>query len=115
MPRRRDQELLQAVGRRVAEVRKRKGMTQDALSARIGVESVSWSRLETGQRGLSLSTLAAAAEALGVSLGDLLDIDRTVPEPADTPDDVEIHRLLAKMDSGRRELVMRLARELAKP
>lgn len=39
------------------------------------------SRWETGHRGMSVITLARMADVLGVSLGDLLDVERVIPEP----------------------------------
>jgi ribosome-binding protein aMBF1 (putative translation factor) len=51
-PRYRKLELVKVIGSRVAEARKARGWTQAALAEAIGIESVSLSRLETGQRAL---------------------------------------------------------------
>jgi len=112
MPRRRDQELLRQVGQRVAQIRRDRGWTQEALSESIGIEAVSLSRLETGDRALSLSTLARIADALGVGLGDLLDVKRDAPAPKHAPDEAELLRLYGKLPDNKRDIVLRLAREL---
>ncbi len=112
MPRTRDQELLREVGQRVAAARSARGFTQERLAEVIGIEPVTLSRWETGHRALSLSTLAAIADALEIGLGDLLDVDRTLPEPEHGPDELELLRGFSGLTGPRRELVLRLVREL---
>lgn len=112
MPKRRDHDLLRLVGQRVANARKDRGWTQEALSEAIGIEAVSLSRLETGDRALSLSTLARIADALGVGLGDLLDVQRDTPAPEHAPDEAELLRLYGKLPDNKRDIVLRLVRDL---
>lgn len=115
MPRKRDRELLRAVGRRVGQARRDRGYTQEALSEVIGIEPVTLSRLETGDRALSLSTLGAISQALGLPLGDLLDGTRELPEPPEaTPELVELARLFSQVSPQRQGLLLALARELTK-
>lgn len=112
MPRSRDHELLRALGERVARARTERGWTQERLAEAIGIEPVTLSRWETGDRALSISALAAIADKLGVGLGDLLDVERNLPFPEYPPEAVEAVRLLDNMDGRRRDLVLRLMREL---
>ena len=58
MPRNRDQELLRQIGRRVGQIRADRGLTQEVLAEAVGLEPVTVSRWETGDRALSVSTLA---------------------------------------------------------
>jgi len=95
-------------------VRKAQGWTQERLSEAVGIEAISLSRWETGTRALSLSTLALIADVLEVSLGDLLDIERPVPETDKLPGEVELLQLFRGLDAERRDLLLRLARDLAK-
>jgi len=113
MPRNRDQELLRRVGARVAAIRSARGWTQEQLSEAIEVEPVSLSRLETGHRALSLSTLALISEALQVGLGDLLDPERERPESSLGPQETELLRLFEPMVPDRRKMLLKLARELS--
>lgn len=115
MPRSRNQELLRAIGQRVADIRKSRGWTQEALSEAVAVEPVTLSRYETGDRALSMSTLAAISAALGVPLGDLLDIERELPEPPhERPEHAELLRLFEQASPQRQQLLLALARELAR-
>lgn len=114
MPRRRDQELLQEVGSRVGQARRDRGWTQEALAEAVGVEPVTLSRLETGDRALSLTMLSKIADVLAVGLGELLDVQRQLPAATGTPEEVELARLFAGLAPSGRDLVLRLARELTK-
>jgi transcriptional regulator with XRE-family HTH domain len=118
MPRYRDADLVKAIGQRVAKARRDRGFTQEQLSEAVGIEAVTLSRLETGHRALSLTTLFRIATALGVDLGDLLDTGRELPRTDNTPEEQELLRMFGAMSTGSREAVLRVARELvggAKP
>ena len=113
MPRQRQPDLLRAVGARLQQIRKEHGWTQEALAEAVGIEPVSLSRLETGDRALSLTVLARASTALSVSLGDLLDIARPIPATDLPADEAEAQRLYRGLDVDRRDLALRLLREVA--
>jgi transcriptional regulator with XRE-family HTH domain len=113
MPRQRDHQLVQDVGRRVAQARKDRGFTQEALAEAVQIEPVTLSRLETGDRALSLSTLASIATVLGVGLGDLLDDGRVIPAPEHGPEEAELLRLFGRITPSGRDVLLRVARELA--
>lgn len=113
MPRNRDQDLLRQVGLRVAQSRASRGWTQDQLSEAIGIQPVSLSRLETGHRALSLSTLNKIAEVLQVSLGDLIDPEREFSEPKHSPQEAELVRAFSSLSRPQKNLLLKLARELA--
>ena len=74
--------LYASLGRRAARLRRERGWTQEKLAEVVGVEPVTISRWERGHRGMSVATLARLADALGIQLADLLDIEREPPEPA---------------------------------
>jgi len=60
-------------------IRERRGLTQVALGQRAGIAPASISHFETGQRVPSLESLVKLADALGVSVDELLG---RVPEDA---------------------------------
>ncbi|WP_425955162.1 helix-turn-helix domain-containing protein [Xylanimonas sp. McL0601] len=63
---------LLTLGRRVRHLRTRRGLTLDALGAAVGCGPSLLSLIENGRREPRLSLLRALAEALDVSVGDLL-------------------------------------------
>lgn len=64
--------LLQTFGKRVAEVRKSKSVTQSELAEKVNMSVVTIAYIETGKRWVRLSTLDKIATALKVSVSDLL-------------------------------------------
>lgn len=64
--------LLQTFGKRVAETRKSKSMTQSELADKVNMSVVTIAYIETGKRWVRLSTLDRIAKALKVSVSDLL-------------------------------------------
>ncbi|MBL8031222.1 MAG: helix-turn-helix transcriptional regulator [Candidatus Doudnabacteria bacterium] len=64
--------LLRAFGKRIAEVRKSKKLTQSELAERVNMSVVAIAYIETGKRWVRLSTLDKIANALGVNISDLL-------------------------------------------
>ncbi len=62
---------LKAFGKRLSEVRRAKGLTQQELAEKLDISLVSIGYLETGKRWPRISTLHRIADGLNVSLGDL--------------------------------------------
>lgn len=60
--------LQRQVGQRLRAARLARGVTQEALAAVLGVERVTVSRYETGQRSIPLRTLIVMAQQLETSL-----------------------------------------------
>ena len=60
------------VAERVAALRARRGMTQEALAARARINRVTLARLERAQHPPNLDTLERIARALRVQLVDLV-------------------------------------------
>lgn len=73
MARESEQKLLKAFGKRVADVRKSKGIKQQELAEAVSMDVVSISYIENGNRWVRLSTLDKLAKALEVKRADLLD------------------------------------------
>jgi len=63
--------FVRQVTRRVAELRRQRGLTQAEAAQRLGVAVKNWQRIEQGQN-LTLHTLARVAVALECSPADLL-------------------------------------------
>lgn len=61
------------LGRRIRELRKERGLTQEELSEKIGKTDEVISNIETGAASTRLSTLFDIADALKVSLVDFFD------------------------------------------
>lgn len=59
------------MGSRIAEIRKAKGVTQEALAAKLDVTTQWFSRVENGHENLTIETLCRVANAIGVRVVEL--------------------------------------------
>ena len=62
----------ETLGRRIGEIRRRRGLSQMALAEQIEKAPTFISSIETGQRGMSIETFVSIANALNVSADALL-------------------------------------------
>ena len=60
------------IGQRIAALRKLAGLSQEQLSERAGLQRTHISRIEAGKYAVTLETIQAIAEALGMTV-DIID------------------------------------------
>ncbi|MBN1664620.1 MAG: helix-turn-helix transcriptional regulator [Deltaproteobacteria bacterium] len=61
----------QMIGARIGEMRRKKGMTQEELSGKMGIGPKYLSSIERGKENPTLSTLINLADSLGVDLAEI--------------------------------------------
>lgn len=81
-----DTEYFQLFGKKLAELRKARGLTQAELAEQINVNQTAVGSYEIGRRRIPLSQIAPLAKALGVSLGELIELQESSQnKPGPTP------------------------------
>ena len=68
-----DKNLLEKLAKRIKELRKIKGFTQDELSFRANIARSTLGNIETAQNDVTLSKVNQIAKAFDINLSDLLD------------------------------------------
>jgi transcriptional regulator with XRE-family HTH domain len=68
-----EEKLMKSFGKRVALVRKSKGVTQQQLAENIGMSVVAIAYIETGKRWARLGTLNKIAKSLKVDIAILFE------------------------------------------
>ncbi len=63
--------LQKRVGLRVSELRRARGLTQEAVAHALRMEPRSYAKIEQGARNLRLDTILRVAAALGVDVAEL--------------------------------------------
>jgi transcriptional regulator with XRE-family HTH domain len=61
------------VGRRVAELRRARGLTQEQFAERLGIAANALQRIELGMQNLTIRSLVRLANGLGVPLAMLFE------------------------------------------
>ena len=67
--------LKELFGKRLKELRKQKGLTQEELAELCNMQTNSIGMIETGQRAVSFSTIETIANRLQVDYSDLFDFN----------------------------------------
>ena len=98
------------LGLRVREVRKLRGLSQERLAEKVGVEPKQISRIEGGKSAPAFDTLEAIAINLQVEMKDLLDFQHILP--TDTLENQAL-KLLFLMDDPTKHMAIRILRTLA--
>jgi transcriptional regulator with XRE-family HTH domain len=72
-------ELARNVGRKIAEIRRESGLTQQQLASLVQA-TVQWiSRIENGEENLTLATMVKLTNALGVQVPELFELPQSNP------------------------------------
>ena len=69
------------IGARIAEIRARKGMTQEKLAGKMGIGPKYLSSIERGKENPTLDTLISLSKALGIDLGEIFSFVQ-IEDPA---------------------------------
>ena len=68
----RDSDVLKEFGRRVRELRKSQGFSQEAFADRCGLDRTYVGGIERGERNVALRNIEVIAKAIGVSIEELM-------------------------------------------
>jgi len=105
----RNARIAEDVGKRLAEHRKRAGLSQAQLGEKLGLEKESVSRIESGKVAPSLQRLAMFCDVLDLSFEELLTA--VSPHPLDEAN--TLIRSLEDLSPRQRDIVLRTAHSLA--
>lgn len=70
-----DEKLLKAIGKRIKEIRRKRNLTQVELGVKCNNYAEQIGRIERGQLNVTISTLNILAQALQVTLSELVNIE----------------------------------------
>ncbi|WP_274941012.1 helix-turn-helix domain-containing protein [Chordicoccus furentiruminis] len=99
------------LGDRIKHFREEKSFTQELLSEKLSLARENINRYENGSKHPSLDTVVDIANALGISVDDLL-VD-SLEHPISTADS-EIHRLLLDCNKIEEQVLTKTVAELKK-
>ena len=103
------------IGNRIRQAREEQEWTQDQLAEAVGVSRSAVAQWETGRAGQVTGNLTRVAAALGVGVEHLMyGRDKFIPGQAQQGDELAILRLYRQCNADDRQLLLRMARRLAK-
>ena len=110
MPRRTLRPLALRLGANISRRRKAQGLTQDRVAEILEVEPITISRYETGSALPSLASLSLLADALGTTMGVLLD--ESSDDAPHRPDAERLLGRLSPLSAQDRRWVLKMVDEL---
>lgn len=69
------EKLAKVLGQRITQLRKERGMSQVDLAAEISKDKQALTRIEGGKINITVYTASIVADALGVTLSELFDVE----------------------------------------
>ena len=70
------QEKITQIGRRIVSIRKEKGLKQFELADKLNISEASLLRIEKGRTNPTYRTLILIADALSISIVELVDLEK---------------------------------------
>jgi transcriptional regulator with XRE-family HTH domain len=70
-----DRDLFELIGIRIRNIRKARGVSQQILAYEVDMEKPNISRIEAGRTNVTIKNLYKIAEALGVTMKEIVDIE----------------------------------------
>lgn len=93
------------IGKRIKQVRKKKGLTQDQLSEKMGVSIAYLSKVETGKIHINLERLSQICNLLEVTEGEILN---GVASHSERYLSSEFNELLRKCSPQKQKLIYKI-------
>ena len=63
--------ITEKIGKRIRELRKETGLSQEKFAAKIGMDRTYYASVELGKRNISIINLEKIAQGLGMSLANM--------------------------------------------
>lgn len=98
------------IGKNIKHLREQNGMTQQQIADLINMHRSNYSKVESGQRELSVGALCKIAQYFGVSLDDLVSGNGEMPEEVTVEDKtlMEQVRLIQELEPEDQSMVFRM-------
>jgi transcriptional regulator with XRE-family HTH domain len=99
-----------SIGSTIRKIREQKGITQQQLAALVNMHRSNYSKVESGERELSVTALAIVAKHFGMTLDELVHFKGKVPAEEKIADKTAIEqlRLINELDKDDKAMVFRL-------
>jgi len=104
--------LRKQLGKRIRELRKAKGWTQQELAERADLDYKYLGAVERGERNLTIDNVQKVADGLGLDAHQLFLFTEKGEQSSEKVTEAKIRDLLKQSDSERKELMLRVLREI---
>jgi transcriptional regulator with XRE-family HTH domain len=100
-----DKDFSEKIGARIAEFRKKRNLTQSQLAEILEVKQEAISSYEIGRRRVPVGFLPVLSETLGVSVEELLGLEKAIQRPGPTPKLQQLMSEVGRLPKSRQRFV----------
>lgn len=102
--------VMKHIGTTLKTLRKEKGMTQRQIAELVNMHRSNYSKVESGERELSLEAISKIAQYFGLTVDELINFDNTVLQEVSVEDKalVEQIRLMQELEEEERAVIFKM-------
>ena len=102
--------FIMSTGKNIKKIREEKGLTQQSIADLIAMHRSNYSKIESGQRELSIDALNKIAKYFGMTTDQIINYDGNIPTEVTTEDKtlLEQVKLIAELEPDEKTMVFKL-------
>lgn len=101
---------MQHIGATIKKIREQKGMTQQQVAELVHMHRSNYSRVETGERELSIEAINKIAKYFGMTIDQLVNFEGNIPDEVTIEDKsiTEQVKLIAELEPEEKSIVFKM-------
>jgi transcriptional regulator with XRE-family HTH domain len=101
---------MQHIGKNIKKIREEKGLTQQAIADLIAMHRSNYSRVETGDRDLSIDAISKIAKYFSMTIDQLVNFEGDIPQEVTIEDKslVEQVKLIQGLELEEKNMVFKM-------
>ena len=101
---------MQHVGKTIKGIREEKGLTQQQIAVLVHMHRSNYSKVESGERELSIEAVNTVAKYFGMTIDQLVNFDGNIPDEVTVEDKslIEQVKLIAELEPEEKNMVFKM-------
>ncbi|GAB4459509.1 MAG: hypothetical protein Fur0028_13140 [Bacteroidales bacterium] len=103
-------QIIMSIGQNIKKIREEKGMTQQQIAELIHMHRSNYSKIESGQREISVDALNKIAKYFGMSIDQIVNFDGAVPKEITVEDKtlMEQVKMIQELEPDEKNMVFKM-------
>jgi transcriptional regulator with XRE-family HTH domain len=101
---------MQHIGKNIKRIREEKGLTQQSIADLIAMHRSNYSRVETGDRDLSIDAISKIAKYFNMTIDQLVNFEGDIPQEVTIEDKalIEQVKLIQELEPDEKNMVFKM-------
>ena len=98
------------LGKTIKNIREEKGMTQQQMAELIAMHRSNYSKVESGERELSIEAISKISKYFGMTIDQLVNFDGNIPEEITVEDKTlaEQIKMIQQLDTEEKNMIFKM-------